>query len=354
MPSALYSFSFEPNPNWSRVLPSSQELWAYLKRVSDKYDLTGRMTFGATVEKAVWIDERRRWRLQIRRSDDTTFFHECHFLFSGAGQLTEPRELDAPGVGTFKGPIFHSARWRRDVDLTDKRVVVIGNGCTASQIVPEIVGKTRHLTQIVRSKHWVVPHIDGKNAKAVQAVLKYVPGAMMLQRFIVFCVAENSFRGFYGTEAAARFRKHRQARAERYIRRTAPEKYHDMLIPDWEIGCKRRIFDSGYLASLHAENLTLTNSPIQEIAENGVRTKDGFIEADVIVMANGFSTNQYLAGVDIRGRGGKTISEHWEQFGGAEAYNCAALSGFPNFFFLLGMSGYLAFTLSFGSTGCAS
>lgn len=345
MPSALYSFSFEPNPSWSRVLPPNDELWAYLKRVSDKYDLTRRMAFCVTVEKAVWLDERKRWRLQIRRGDGTTFLHECHFLFSGAGHLTEPRELDAPGVDSFRGDIFHSARWRSDVDLTDKRVVIIGNGCTASQIVPEIVEKTKHLTQIARSKHWVMPPIDSPNARALQAMLTYLPGAMALQRFIVFCLAENSFRGFYMTDSAAKFRRQRQGRAERYMRRTAPEKYHDMLIPDWELGCKRRIFDSGYLKSLHAENLTLTNSPIQEITENGVRTEEGFVEADVIILANGFATNQFLSAIDIRGRGGETLPEHWEEFGGAEAYNTTCLSGFPNFFFMLGTSCNLSFPL---------
>ena len=336
VPSALYSFSFESNPNWTRILPSNKELWAYLKSVSDKYDLTRRMTFGATVERAQWLDQRKRWRLQIRRKDGTTFLHESHFLFSGVGQLTEPRELDAPGAETFEGPIFHSARWRKDVDLTDKKVVVIGNGCTASQIIPEIVGKTKHLTQIARSKHWVAPPIDAPNTKALQMTLKYIPGMMALQRFVIYCVTENSFRTFYMTESGTKFRRSRQAKAEKYMRQTAPEKYHDMLIPEWEIGCKRRIFDSGYLASLHAENITLTNSPIQEVTANGVVTKDGFVEADVIILANGFATNQYLSGVNIVGRDGKTMPDHWSQFGGPEAYNCTALNGFPNLFLILG------------------
>lgn len=336
VPSALYSFSFEPNPNWSRITPSNEELWAYLKRTSDKNDLTSKMTFGATVEQAVWIEERKRWRLQIRRNDGTTILHECQFLFSGVGHLTEPRELDAPGVETFQGDIFHSARWRSDVDLTDKKVVVIGNGCTACQIVPEIVQKTKHLTQIARSKHWVMPPIDAGNTKALQLLLNYMPGMMALQRFIIFCLTENSFRGFYMTSAGARFRKSRRAKAERYMRRTAPAKYHDMLIPEFEIGCKRRIFDSGYLKSLHEENLTLTNSPIEEVTEKGVRTRDGLVEADVVVLANGFTTNELLAGIDIVGRGGKTIPEHWGKFGGPEAYNCTSLNGFPNFFMVLG------------------
>lgn len=337
VPSALYSFSFESNPNWSRVLPSRDELWAYLKKVADKYGLTPKMTFGASVERCQWIEETKRWRLSIRRAeDDTVFVHESQFLFSGSGQLVNPRALDVPGVETFNGPIFHSSRWRNDVDLTDKKVVIIGNGCTAAQIVPSIVGKTKHLTQIARSKHWIMPPIDARAAKTMQMVLTYVPGAMTIQRFAVFCVTENSWRGFYMTKAAARFRQGRRKQAEAYMRATAPKKYHDLLIPDFEVGCKRRIFDSGYLSSLHAENLTLTDAKVLEVVPGGVRTTEGVIEADVIVLANGFATNRFLGDVDFVGRNGETLSEHWDSFGGAEAYNNVALSGFPNFFMLLG------------------
>lgn len=122
------------------------------------------------------------------------------------------------------------------------------------------------------------------------------------------------------------------------MRRTAPAKYHDILIPDWEVGCKRRIFDSGYLRSLHADNITLTNSKALEILPNGVRTTDGFHEADVLILANGFVTNNYLDSIKITGMKGLTLSEHWDRFGGPEAYNCSAVSGFPNFFLILGKS----------------
>jgi cation diffusion facilitator CzcD-associated flavoprotein CzcO len=128
------------------------------------------------------------------------------------------------------------------------------------------------------------------------------------------------------------------------MRETAPEKYHNILIPDFEIGCKRRIFDTNYLKALHAENLTLTNEGVAEILPNGIRMQSGeVVEADVIIMANGFATNQYLGGVEVIGRGGETLEEHWESFGGPGAYNCTAVSGFPNMFFLLGK---LSLTLS--------
>ncbi|KAM7184246.1 hypothetical protein V8F20_012294 [Naviculisporaceae sp. PSN 640] len=337
VPSALYSFSFEPNPSWTRILPSSQELWQYLDHVATKYDLKSRMTLGVNVESATWIEARSRWTITYRPVDSDQFYHhESDFLFAGTGQLVTPRELDVPGIERFQGLVMHSARWRGDVDLKGRKIVLFGNGCTAAQIVPSIVHETGHLTQIVRSKHWIMPPIDLQIPGWVRFLLRYVPGLLRLFRFIVFLLAEKALRGFPLTPSAAKFRASRRKMAERYMRQTAPAKYHEILIPDWEVGCKRRIFDSGYLKSLHADNITLTNSKALEILPNSVRTTNGFHEADVLILANGFITNNYLDNIKITGIKGITLSEHWESFGGPEAYNCSAVSGFPNFFLLLG------------------
>jgi cation diffusion facilitator CzcD-associated flavoprotein CzcO len=307
--------------------------------VAEKYDLVSKMSFNSNVERCEWIESRSRWRLYVR--DSTTnriFIHESQFLFGASGGLVTPNELDVPGIESFKGQVFHSGRWRHDVSLEGKDVVIFGNGCTAAQVVPNIVKKTGHLTQIVRSKHWIMPSIDYEQSPASKVLMKWIPGLMALQRFFVFCVAENEFRAFPMTRAAAAFRERKRKLADKYMRETAPKKYHDILIPEFEISCKRRIFDSGYLKSLHEPNLTLTNSPALEIVPEGVRTKDGTIKADVIILANGFKTNYFVGGVDIIGRNGETFAEHWSSFGGPEAYNTCALSGFPNFFMLLGMS----------------
>lgn len=342
MPSALYSFSFESNPEWSRALPPGPELWAYLKRVADKYDLPRRMTFNVTVERCEWIDDRSVWRLSVRDNEtEAPFYHECQFLFAATGILVQPRELDVPGAASFKGAVFHSAQWRHDVDLTGKRVVLFGNGCTAAQIVPSIAGEVAHLTQVARTKHWVYPPpLDATSYGLMKLIARYVPGSMRLQRFLIFAGAEQAFRGFYMTERGARFRRKKREGVERYMRATAPERYHDLLVPDFEIGCKRRIFDPGYLVSLHATNVTLTDERVLEIVPEGVRTAAGVIEADVIVLANGFVTgSNFFAGVEIVGRGGETVGEHWARLfgaGAAGAYNSSAMSGFPNFFALLG------------------
>lgn len=294
------------------------------------------MTFGVEVEKCEWVEEKKRWLLHVRDTNTCgIFYHECRFLFAASGILVTPRKIDIPGSENFKGSIFHSSQWRDDIDVSGKKVIIIGNGCTAAQIVPSIVDKTEHLTQIIRSKHWLFPPIDGVCTDIMKLTLNHVPGTMMIQRLLIFLVAEIELMAVPMTTLAAKFRHWRGGQAEHYMRTTAPAKYHDLLIPDFEVGCKRRIYDAGYLKSLHSKNLTLTNERALKIVENGIETDRGFVEADVIVLANGFSTNTFLEGVEVVGRK-KTLAEHWESFGGATAYNCSAMSGFPNFFMILG------------------
>lgn len=337
VPSALYSFSFDSNPLWSRVLASQEELLAYLERVARRYELVDKMKFGAEVSKCEWNEERARWRLTYKdlKTGDV-FHHESQFLFSAAGLFSSPKELDIPGAETFKGEIVHSSRWRSDLDLTDKKVIVIGNGCTGNQIVPAIAPKVKHLTHLIRSKHWIIPPIDRENADMMIKMLKWVPGAVFMQRVMVFALCEWALMGFYETRFGKWHREKYRAISERFMRRKAPEKYHDLLIPDFEYNCKRRIFSSGYLESLHRDNISLTDEKGLEVTPEGIRTASGLIEADMIVLANGFQRHTFLYGTEVVGRGGETIDQHWASFGRPEAYNCCAISGFPNYFMLLG------------------
>ncbi|KAG5977502.1 hypothetical protein E4U55_006745 [Claviceps digitariae] len=338
VPSILYSFSFALNPKWSQTLATADELWAYLKDVARQYDLESKMSFRSEVIRCEWIEKTARWRVHVRNLlNNDVFIHECQFLFSATGILVKPRPCEIPGADTFNGPLFHSAQWRQDVDLTGKKVILVGNGCSASQIVPAIVHKTQHLSQFVRSKHWVIPAIHVPFTKFFQLLFTYIPGVLRITRLLLFLYAENAMRGFFNTKAGVRFRKAREKEAVRYTRKTAPAKYHDLLIPDFPIGCKRRIADPGYLRALHAKNMSLSDEPIVEIVPGGVKTQSGQVtEADVIILASGFTTNQYLGGIDVVGRTGKTIEEHWSDWRGPEAYHCSALNDFPNFFMLLG------------------
>ncbi|KAM4057513.1 flavin-binding monooxygenase-like domain-containing protein [Hirsutella rhossiliensis] len=340
VPSALYCLSFSPNSHWSNFLAPHDELCQYISRVADEYGLLQKMRFNAAVERCEWIEEKRRWRMQICDGETgDILIHESHFLFSAAGQLVYPREPDLPGIESFRGPVFHASRWRHDIDLCNKNVVLVGNGCTATQIVPAIRDQARRVTQFMRSKHWILPgfKMSARVTSLVQFLCRYVPGFFYLFRFLAFLATENDMRAIYMTLAAAAFRRSTSSLAKCYIKSAAPAEYHDLLVPDFELGCKRTILDdTGYMESLHADNVELTDDPILEVLPHGVRSRNGFTKADVIVLATGFETNQFLTGINVIGRHGKTVTEHWEAFGGPGAYNTTCLNGFPNFFMILG------------------
>lgn len=202
--------------------------------------------------------------------------------------------------------------------------------------------KTEKVTHVVRAKHWILPGIDADVTPFLRKLFR-IPGFAALSRFIVFASGEYYHRAFFLTPFSGRLRKSLTENGERYMRKKAPPEYHDMLIPtDFEVGCKRRIFDPGYLEALHRENVELTDAKLEEVVPEGVRLADGrLVEADVIVGCIGFQTHDFLGSLEIVGVGGETAKQHWAKFGGApEAYNCSVMSGFPNFFTLLGKSSH--------------
>ncbi|KAL2857329.1 hypothetical protein BJY01DRAFT_137718 [Aspergillus pseudoustus] len=337
VPSALYSYSFAQNPKWTKLMPSHEEIKAYQHEVADTYGLRPKMTFRTEVKECYWREDASRWLMVLRNIDtDEIFHHECQILFGATGLLVEPRPCDIPGASTFNGSIFHSARWNHDVSLDGKRVIVVGNGCTAAQIVPAIVDRAASVTQIIRSQHWVVKSANLKYTPGMLWAFENIPLLQQLHRFAIYNGAEEDWQLFPMTRNAAKYRQKRRKQIEAYMRKTAPAKYHDILIPDFEVGCKRRIFDCGYLASLHNPKALLTDAKILEIVPEGVQTSDGLIPADVIVLATGFDTTRFLPGLTVHGRNGTTVEEHWSRQDGPGAYNTSAMNRFPNFFMLLG------------------
>ncbi|CAI7628562.1 unnamed protein product [Penicillium manginii] len=336
VPSALYSFSFALSSRWTKLMPSYKEIKSYHDEVVQTYGLRDKMRFCTEVKDCFWREDISRWTMKLHNvATGEITYHECQILFAATGQLVEPKPCDIPGSETFKGSIFHSARWDHNVDLKDKNVIVIGNGCTAAQIVPAIVDRTKSLTQLVRSKHWIFPAPNFTYPRILQWIFRYVPLTMRLHRLHIFLIAERDLRLFPMTKAAGKLRLQRRKRVEKYMRQTAPAKYHDTLIPDFDVGCKRRIFNGGYLESLHNDKLFLQQAKITEITPDGIRTTEKFYPADVIVLATGFQTNKFLPYTEIHGLEG-SISDHWARYDGPGAYNCSVMSGFPNFFLLLG------------------
>ncbi|KAI6777650.1 Glucose-methanol-choline oxidoreductase [Emericellopsis cladophorae] len=338
-----YAYSFCMNPNWSRKYPLQPEILAYFERVAAKYDIEKHIRFQSKVESAHWEESSGTWLVDVRNlRTSETYQRRCKILVSAVGILSQPNDCDIRGHASFKGRLFHSTQWDHLFDWNSKSVVVIGNGCSGSQIVPAISEGDRaaaKVTQFARQAQWVFERPNPEYSKAFQFVMRWTPFAMRLYRFMHNYYAEMDFKSF-PTLSGAAIREMYATYQGAYIRRVSPEKYHGFLVPKSEVGCKRRVMDSEYLESLGRDNVELVyDDPIEEIVEDGVRTNSGrLVEADAIVLANGFQVQKPLLTLNLHGRGGVSVAEHWENFseGAASAYFGTCLSQFPNYFILMG------------------
>ncbi|CUS12120.1 unnamed protein product [Tuber aestivum] len=338
VPSALYCLSFAPNPDWTCSLPPQGEIKEYIDSVASKYGIPQRTSLSTAVTRAQWDEGHGRWRLSLRDlKTGEAYFHECKILFTGQGLLEEPNYPKIPGLETFEGHIFHSARWDHTVDLKGKRVAVIGGGCSATQIVAAIAPEVEVVKQFIRTPHWILNLPVLKYTAFNRWIYRNVPLAYKFHRLLVFALLEWDFRLF----PQSRFAQGQRDRAREYaikcMHEKAPEKYHELLLPDYEVACKRRVIDSGYLASLNRQNVQVHKERAIEIAPHGIKASDGIHDVDVIVLATGFQTSgKFFKGMEVLGRNGVSADKHWDGIGGVGAYNTTAMHDFPNFFMLLG------------------
>ncbi|KAK0672570.1 putative monooxygenase [Cercophora samala] len=395
IPSSLYTFSFAPCPEWtSTSLPTAPQIKSYLVSIATKFSLLpSKITFSSSVQKCEWLPApASRWRLTILSTHPPTntttlSHHECQFLFSGTGILFHPNTTpftSLPGAASFSGTVMHSARWDHSVPLSGKKIILLGNGCSASQIVPALLGRSNNpevssstnnneeggplyniasITQFVRSKHYVIPSLADLFPLSL---LRPLP--LPLQRFLCILIGELDFIAMRENALGRWMRRKKTEEVKKYMRLAAPERYHDLVVPgegEFEFGYKRRVYDPGYLQALHDERVELTGERVVEVVEGGVRTERGrVVEGDVIVLATGFETNRFLEGVEVVGRGRERLGEHWgggggeggtdgggsldgrdqdqdqdqeeEEARGVGAYETVAVGGFPNFFMLAG------------------
>jgi len=270
-----------------------------------------------------------------------------------------PEEI--PGNDKFRGPLFHSARWRYDIDLKDKDVIVVGTGCSAAQFVPQLTTKygAKSVTQLMRSPPWVVPRqippfgTEGWE-KWSRWICSNVPGFQKGLRFLTFALAEYDWRLFGSEDYNVKERKKLEDKLLAHMKKTVPKKYHEILTPDYSIGCKRRIFDATWFPGLNDPAIELTTMPLTSVGENTVTLGPGrtypdpndskssapshevILPADVIILANGFQTTKWLHPLEITGRNGKKLLDVFDERGGPQMYMGMALDGFPNFFTIFG------------------
>ncbi|HEX6499296.1 MAG TPA: NAD(P)/FAD-dependent oxidoreductase [Micromonosporaceae bacterium] len=327
VPSHLYSFSFAPNPNWSRTFSRQPEIWAYLRDCADRYGIAPHIRFGTELLGADWDDERRRWVARTSRGEFT-----ADVLVAATGPLAEPSLPDLPGLSTFAGTAFHSARWDHGYDLTGKRVAVIGTGASAIQFVPQIAGRVARLDVYQRTPPWIMPRRDRPLTRVERRVYRAVPALQRLMRAAIYAGREAflpNFRSVRVSHLAQRI-------ALRHLRSQVPDPdLRAKLTPNYAMGCKRILVSNDYLPALTRDNVHVVTDPIAEVRRHSIVTADGTErEADAIVFGTGFHVTDLPIAERLRGRDGRSLAEIWQ--GSPQAYLGVAVAGFPNLFLLLG------------------
>ncbi|ORY83081.1 4-hydroxyacetophenone monooxygenase [Protomyces lactucae-debilis] len=336
VPSHFYSLSYEPNPDWSHVYSFSDEISAYVDRVARKYDIHKHCLFETECVSAIWDEKTELWNVKVRDlKTGTESTKTSTVVVSAVGVLGVPADPPIPGIEQFEGRVMHTAKWDRHVDLHNKNVVVIGNGCSATQATPVIAKEAKHLKQFIRSSHYYLEQPQAKYSKFEKWLCRNMPLYQRFFRFIIYFFADIDFRLFYTRLLG--LRNAQKKIALKYLHETAPEKYHKVLTPDFELGQKRRVYDTNYLKTLHRDNVELTNVPLEKFTQKGIQTIDGQeTPADIVVLANGFKTQDFLVPMKIVGQAGESLEGRWKKQGGARAYLGAAVARFPNFFLLVG------------------
>jgi cation diffusion facilitator CzcD-associated flavoprotein CzcO len=328
IPSLLYSFSFAPNPNWSRLYPLQSEIREYLRDCAERFGVRPHIRFGTEVEGAAWDDGERRWRIQTSDGELT-----ADVLIGGMGGLTEPHLPEIAGLDSFEGTVFHSAQWDHDHDLAGERVAVIGTGASAVQFVPKIQPRVRRLHLFQRTPSWVLPDPDRRMSRFEKGMFSRLPVTQRAARALIYGLHETTVLGtIFDRRLSEGFERIGRGHLRRQV--SDPE-LRAKLTPDYTLGCKRITMSNSYFPALTAPNSEVITEPISEVRAGSIVTADGVErELDTIILGTGFKVFDNPGVARIRGRDGRTLEETWN--GSPRAYLGTAIAGFPNLFLLVG------------------
>ncbi|AZY47886.1 flavin-containing monooxygenase [Bordetella avium] len=326
--SHLYSYSFRPNPRWSRVYAPQSEIHQYLRDTASDEGIGEHLRFGANVTQAVWDAQAGAWMV-----DTTAGGFKARVLISAAGHLSDPSYPDIEGMDTFKGRTFHSAKWDAGYDFSGKRIGVIGTGASAIQIVPELAREAAQLTVFQRSAPYVIPRRDHVYSEAEKGLFERFPEAAQELRDELFWGNESRFPQRRQVPA---FIDQITAMALGHLRQQVPDAaLRQKLTPHYAIGCKRVLISNDYYPTLQRSNVALETAGIARIDADGVILKnDERVDLDLLVVATGFEATELPIAQLIRGQGGVLLADQWQA--GGQAFACTAVSGFPNLFLMLG------------------
>jgi 4-hydroxyacetophenone monooxygenase len=347
VPNHLYSYSFAQTPHWPQFNSTQPVLFDYFRTCVAEFDLEDAISYRNEVEEAVWDDERSVWSLRIRDDTGAVTEAEVNVVVSAVGQLNRPSFPDIPGIDSFEGLSFHSARWDDDVDFEGKRVAVIGSGASAVQFIPWLAERAAEVTIYQRTPGWILPiptyHDDLPSN--LRWILRHVPEYARWDRLALFSrlqegllprtVVDPDWDISSGSVSAANDEL-RQGLTLYYEFAFPDPALRAKVLPNYPFGAKRMIVDSGvYSNALAAPNVTLETGAIAGIVPSGVAMRDGrTVEHDIIVYATGFSASRFLTPMRVVGRGGVDLHARWD--GDARAHLGLTVPGFPNLFLMYG------------------
>ncbi len=330
VPSHLYSFSFAPNPGWTRSFSPQAEIWDYLRRVAADEGVTGKIRFGAEVTAARWDQAARRWHVETTSGTLT-----ARFLVSAAGPLSDPLIPAIPGLGTFTGTVFHSAAWDHGYDLTGRNVAVIGTGASAIQFVPEIQPLVSQLTVFQRTPPWILPRHDRQISRPERWLFRHAPVTQRIARAGIYWGREAYAFGFVKNPDIM---LKAETLALRHLRRQVGDPdLRARLTPSYLMGCKRILLSNDYYPALTQPNVSLVTDGIKEIREKSVLASDGTsYDADTLIFGTGFHVTDFPVAQRIFDADGVSLAHRWSATPAQTAFRGTTTAGFPNLFVLLG------------------
>lgn len=322
-----YSFTFNPNPNWSHRFAYGPEIQKYMVETTDKFDVRRVIRFN---EEVVSLDyDEPHWNLSTKKG--TEIFD---VVISATGVLHKPSYPDIKGLNSFAGSSFHTARWNSDVDLSDKRVGIIGTGSTSAQIIGAITDKVGHMTVFQRTAQWIAPLPQRKYAAWEKMLFRAMPFLLKLSYHWKYFLFRNIFAP--ATTGNKKLQDYISKLCLRHLEKGVPDPaLRQKLTPTYQALCKRLIFCSDFYPAISRSNATLVTEAIQKISPKGVVTQDGIEhELDVLVLATGFDSLAFILPTKVTGRHGKDLATVWGR--APRAHRGVGLPDFPNFWMLEG------------------
>jgi len=330
IPSALYSYSFEPYPHWEYKWSMQPQILKYIHYVVDKYKLRHHIQFNQEFKSAEWDGDNAQWILKTKSGE--SFVSKT--IISAIGQLHHPSMPRIDGMADFQGDSWHSAKWNHNISLENKTVGVIGNAASAVQFIPEIAKVAKQVTIFQRSANWMLPKQDRAYNNWEKKLVARLPFILKLYRlklwllggalFTLMKTGNNYLRNIYEKKTINYIKEH--------ITDPAIVK---SLIPTYPFGAKRALFSDTYYAALAKENVTLVSGGLEKINTLSVSSNNNTEHPiDILIYATGFITNPFLLGIDIKGKNGLKLADHWKD--GPKNYLGISVDQFPNLFMMYG------------------